>query len=107
MSKEILPEYLGDIDAELLLQNLTNINPHVSSIDALRERFAELRKRGETLGVEAEFEFDIPDDLAERRAALGATLPLPEGITAQDVDAHMQHLLGITKRFVRLVIRAG
>jgi hypothetical protein len=29
-------EYLGDISTELLLQNLTNINRHHSSIDAIR-----------------------------------------------------------------------
>jgi len=33
----IITEYLGDISTELLLQNLTNINRFVSSIDAIRQ----------------------------------------------------------------------
>lgn len=34
-----LPEWLGDIDTEALLQNLKNSNPDASSIDAIRTGF--------------------------------------------------------------------
>lgn len=36
MKTGIFPEYLGDVSAELLLQNLTNTNQNFSSIDAIR-----------------------------------------------------------------------
>jgi len=36
MPRKIFSEYLGDVSAELLLQNLTNLNPHRSSIDIIR-----------------------------------------------------------------------
>jgi hypothetical protein len=50
MKTKILPEYLGDISTELLLQNLTNTNPHVSKINWLRE----LVPDGFTVSVEYE-----------------------------------------------------
>ena len=34
-----LPEWLGDIDTEVLLQNLKNTNPDARSIDAIRTAF--------------------------------------------------------------------
>jgi hypothetical protein len=53
--KPVWYEYLGNIDGELLLQNLTNINPHINSIDEIRSLFAELKTRGESLAVSAGF----------------------------------------------------
>jgi hypothetical protein len=32
--KQVMGEYLGNIDPELLLQNLTNTNQYVSSIES-------------------------------------------------------------------------
>lgn len=39
MRTGIFLEYLGDVDTELLLQNLTNTNENFSSIDTFREAF--------------------------------------------------------------------
>jgi hypothetical protein len=61
-TRETLSEYLGDIDAELLLQNLTNTNVNVNSIDELRDGFRAARKRGEVLTVEAEFSYEVIDE---------------------------------------------
>ena len=36
---QVLPEYLGDIDTEALLQNLKNVNLRHSSIEHLRELY--------------------------------------------------------------------
>lgn len=58
MEKVILPEYLGDVDAQLLLQNLTNINPHFNTIDDIREF---IRVPFE-VSAEYEFTFDDPKD---------------------------------------------
>lgn len=60
--KQTMPEYLGDINPELLLQNLTNINPHHSSIDEIRFGLAELEKRGKVLTVNANFEYTWEGD---------------------------------------------
>lgn len=76
--KQVLPEYLGDIDSELFLQNLTNINPHHNSIDEIRFGLSELQKNGGVLTVTAECEYEWNGDPK-------ATLP-------------------VAKRFVRLTI---
>ena len=46
--KQIMSEYLGDVDARLLLQNLVNINPAFNTID----RFS----------VEADYEYEWEGD---------------------------------------------
>jgi len=53
MKTGIFAEYLGDISTELLMQNLTNTNPHFSSIDLIRESFPE----GFTVSAEIERPF--------------------------------------------------
>ena len=57
MEKKTLPEYLGDITPELLLQNLTNTNQHaqetINTIRALNP---------ERLMVSAEYEFEWEGD---------------------------------------------
>lgn len=54
--KRVCPEYLGDISAELLLQNLTNVNHSANTIDEIREFL-----RGE-FQVSAEYEFEWEGD---------------------------------------------
>lgn len=53
MHKQICGEYLGGISAELLLQNLTNINHNCNTIDDIREFV-----RGFTVTAEYEFEWE-------------------------------------------------
>jgi hypothetical protein len=60
--KQVLHEYLGDIDPELFLQNLTNINPDCNSIDEIRLDLNELRKKGGVCTVDAEFEYEWHGD---------------------------------------------
>ena len=62
MHNNICSEYLGDIDAELLLQNLTNTNNHFNTIDELRSGPAELAKHGTVLTVMADYEFEWQGD---------------------------------------------
>jgi hypothetical protein len=62
MHKQICPEYLGDIDAELLLQNLTNTNTNCNTIDELRFGLTELTKKGKILTVTAEYEVEWQGD---------------------------------------------
>lgn len=75
-NKVVLPEYLGDIDPELLLQNLTNTNPvpniipadperekeALSTIDELRYGFPELKKRGSVLTAVAGYDYEWEGD---------------------------------------------
>ncbi len=62
MKREVFSEYLGDVDTELLLQNLTNTNAMSSAnIDCVREMFP----RGFT--VSGEFEMTVYETETERK----------------------------------------
>ena len=64
----IFPEYLGDIATEALLQNLANINPHVSSIAWVRESVPQ------GFSVSAEFEqrvYETKEEILELLAIMG------------------------------------
>lgn len=56
--KQVCPEYLGDIYAELMLQNLTNTNLHYNTIDELRFGLTELAKAGVVLTVVADYKYE-------------------------------------------------
>jgi hypothetical protein len=61
MKREIFPEYLGDVDTEYLLQNLTNTNGTArANIDCVREMFP----HGFT--VSGEFECSVFETETER-----------------------------------------
>jgi hypothetical protein len=91
--KRILPEYLGDIDPELMLQNLTNINPHVNSINEIRFGLAQMGERGKVLTVSAAFEYawdgnpktTIP--VAKRFVGLG--IAMDEIVTIEQLPAEI------------------
>jgi hypothetical protein len=52
-------EYLGDIDPDLILQNLTNTNPRVNSISEIQAAWREgLKRRNAAVMVMAEFGSD-------------------------------------------------
>jgi hypothetical protein len=91
-TREIMSEYLGDIDAELLLQNLTNINPNFNSIDELRFGFSEARKRGETLTVMADFSYEIDGDKCDPQSKqfVRLTIELDTTVTMEEILAKLQ-----------------
>jgi hypothetical protein len=61
MKREIFPEYLGDVDSELLLQNLTNTNGTArANIDWVREMFPD------GFSVSGEFEMSVLETETER-----------------------------------------
>ena len=62
MGTKALPEYLGDIDTEALLQSLNKTNEHFSSIDALR--------RGVPRGFTVIAEIERPEGAPIRLARL-------------------------------------
>jgi hypothetical protein len=64
MKIEVFPEYLGDVATEAVLQNITNENPRVSSIDWLREAVPE------GFSVTAEFERPCAEGEADRLTLL-------------------------------------
>jgi hypothetical protein len=84
------PEYLGDVSTEALLQNLTNINEYVSSIDAIRLAYP----RGFTVTVE--MELPVYDKESEKHKVLEA---LEDRFQTGDLGA-----LPPNKKLVRLVL---
>jgi len=62
MHKQICSECLGDIDSELLLQNLTNTNTYCNTIDEIRFGLTELAKNGGILTVMANYEYEWQGD---------------------------------------------
>ncbi len=60
----VFPEYLGDVATEALLQNITNDNPVVSSIDWLRESVPE------GFIVTAEFERPYAENESDKQKLL-------------------------------------
>ena len=97
MKREIFEEYLGDVDTELLLQNLTNTNGTArANIDCVREMFP----RGFT--VSGEFEMSILETETEQNQFRDAVVRR----MSQAKDGSEQHaaLVPADKMLVRLVL---
>ena len=95
MSKSmgIFPEYLGDVGTEVLLQNLTNINPYISRVDQIRESV----QGG--FSVTAEIEMECYDTDEEHHAAVERLKE--EMLRAKDPIHYLTHRPG---RLVRVVM---
>jgi len=77
MKTGIFLEYLGEIDTDLLVQNLTNTNEGKPSIDAFREAFS----RGFLVSVQIEQQIhEMPDEKKTLREFVGGRLRRAEGI---------------------------
>jgi inactivated superfamily I helicase len=97
MKREIFEEYLGDVDSELLLQNLTNTNGTArANIDCVREMFP----HGFT--VEGYFEMSLLETETERNEYQNAV----EHRMAQATSGEEQlaALVPPDKKLVRLVL---
>lgn len=97
MKREIFEEYLGDVDTELLLQNLTNTNGTArANIDCVREMFP----HGFT--VDGYFESSVLETETERneyRDALARRIG-----QATDDSEQLAALVPADKMLVRLVL---
>jgi hypothetical protein len=91
---EVFPEYLGDIATEALLQNLTNVNPHFSSIDWIRESVPQ----GFT--ADGEFELKVYEQTEEGRAEA------PVDLRAPCKPGDLSSLHQKEKKLVRIVLEA-
>lgn len=89
----IFPEYLGDVGTEVLLQNLTNVNPYSARVDQIRETIPS------GFSVTAEIEMEYYDTEEEHLAAVQR---LREELSkAKDPIHFLTHRPG---RLVRLVM---
>jgi hypothetical protein len=109
--KQVLREYLGDIDAELLLQNLTNTNPHVSLV--LNRQNDDARSSGKgiidslaTANLTVEHSIDaIRFGLTELRKRGGGRLTVSAEFE-YEWDGDPKTTLPVAKKFIRLTVEA-
>jgi hypothetical protein len=95
MKTGVFPEYLGEVSAELLLQNLINTNPPVPNIDAIRER-ADFHG---AFRVIAEIEGTVFESQAEKAAYLAEL-----NAEIQDAGSAQGVLSRRTGKLVRIVL---
>ena len=73
----VFPEFLGNIDPEVFLQNLTNANENENPIDAIRFGAQKMRERGYGFTVIGNFEHVFGEDgavIAKKFVSMTVTL---------------------------------